>query len=119
MDLGKKDLFDANPEKELPAKRDSPGSTKGSNFMSNSLAAIRWQGLVKYSTDQEKPQAELSASRSLFMPPESATACGQTTVSSFYQQTETCPIQSQWQICIPRLIYTDQSELHNLDTSFT
>lgn len=74
MDLGKKDLFDANPEKELPAKRDSPGSTKGSNFMSNSLAAIRWQGLVKYSTDQEKPQAELSASRSLFMLPESATA---------------------------------------------
>ena len=73
-------------------------------------------GLPTYSVYREEPQTELSASctmPSMFMP---LVNLRDTLASSFYQWTETCPIQSELRNLVPHLPQTDLTG--NLSGSF-
>lgn len=106
VDSKRKSSLLCNLRRDLSANMDSPWSTHGPNFINNkSLVSICWQRLLSYPVCQEEPQTELSAP-TLFSTclHHLSNHCKESLVSSFYQWTEPCPIQS---------------ELHCLDTSFT
>ncbi|XP_011361970.1 uncharacterized protein LOC105294453 isoform X1 [Pteropus vampyrus] len=102
VDPKKKDSFDVNYKKELFAEMDSSLSAKGPHFMNNkSLPAICSCTLYI------KKNLRLNSWLLPLCPTglcQLVNHCRETLVSSFYQWIETCTVQS---------------ELYNLDTSFT
>ena len=101
-----------------PAEVDCPWSTLGANFRNiKSLVAVCWQRLRTYSAHWEELQTELSASRTV---PLSITLSDSTTAGKPWSWLSTnrlrpAPSNQSYTNCIPICLFSNQSELHNLD----